>query len=74
LSKESNRGDNDWEILKMILDANPALKQRVLYKLKSLRAKTADHKKPRALVSDDAQKAARSEEKALAKERSGKKN
>jgi hypothetical protein len=35
--KEKDRGaKDDWEALKLVLDEHPALKQRVIHKLKSL--------------------------------------
>ena len=36
MSREE-KGHNDWETLKMMLDQFPALKQRVLYRIKAIR-------------------------------------
>ena len=37
--KEGNGARDDWEALKIVLDSLPSLKQRVLHKLRELRAR-----------------------------------
>ena len=42
IPKEERVANDDWEAIKILLDAHPSLKQRVLHKLREMKAKKID--------------------------------